>query len=180
MHNALEATGNFTTSNSTINQIYENALWGIKGNYRSIPTDCPPRDERQAWLGDRATGSRGESYLFDHANFYLKWLQDFEDSQAVTGSLPDVAPTYWRIYSDNVTWPAAYIIIADMLYNQFGEDYGIRKHYPSMKQWMQYMKENYMNGYLISKDTYGDWGVPPESPDLNIPRMPSERRVLLY
>ncbi len=166
VHDALEATGTFTTSNKIINQIYHNARWGIKGNYRSIPTDCPQRDERQGWLGDRATGSRGESYLFDHANFYLKWLQDIEDSQTVTGSLPDVAPTYWQNYSDNVTWPAAYIIIADMLYDQFGEDQGIHKHYPSMKRWMQYMRENYMKDYIISKDTYGDWGVPPEAPGL--------------
>lgn len=166
VHDALEPIGEFTTSNKTINQIYQNARWGIKGNYRSIPTDCPQRDERQAWLGDRATGSRGESYLFDNASFYTKWLQDIEDSQLESGSIPDVAPTYWKIYSDNITWPAAYIIIADMLHDQFGEDKGIRQHYDSMKKWMHYMKENYMTDYIISKDTYGDWGVPPEEPGL--------------
>ena len=166
VHDDLKAIGEFSTSNETINQIYQNARWGIRGNYRSIPTDCPQRDERQGWLGDRATGSRGESYLFDHASFYLKWLQDIEDAQKETGSLPDVAPSYWVIYSDNVTWPAAYIIIADMLYDQFGDDRGIRQHYASMKQWMAYMKENYMTEYIISKDTYGDWGVSPEAPGL--------------
>lgn len=166
VYDSLEATGDFTTSSETINNIYRNASWGIKGNYRSIPTDCPQRDERQGWLGDRATGSRGESYLFNHASFYLKWLQDIEDSQKETGSLPDVAPTYWRIYTDNITWPAAYIVIAEMLYDQFGEEQGFRKHYPSMKKWMAYMKENYMTDHIISRDTYGDWGVPPEAPGL--------------
>lgn len=140
-----------------INQIYQNARWGIRGNYRSIPTDCPQRDERQAWLGDRATGSRGESYLFDHANFYTKWLQDIEDSQADSGSLPDVAPTYWKVNTDNVTWPAAYIIIADMLYDQFGEDKGILLHYDSMKKWMSYMREKYMTDFIIGKGQL--WGL---------------------
>ncbi len=166
VHDDLDSTGRFRTSNDLINQIYENARWGIRGNYRSIPTDCPQRDERQGWLGDRATGSRGESYLFDNANFYLKWLQDIEDSQTPEGSLPDVAPTYWNIYTDNMTWPAAYIIIADMLHDQFGEDKAIRKHYSSMKKWMEYMRNNYMYDYILDRDNYGDWGVPPEDPEL--------------
>ncbi|MHA6279332.1 glycoside hydrolase family 78 protein [Salinimicrobium sp. CAU 1759] len=166
VHDALRLTGQFTTSNEMINQIYQNARWGIRGNYRSIPTDCPQRDERQAWLGDRATGSRGESYLFDNANFYTKWLQDIEDSQFDSGSLPDVAPTYWKVHTDNVTWPAAYIIIADMLHDQFGEDRGIHLHYHSMKKWMSYMREQYMKDFIIEKDNYGDWGVPPEAPGL--------------
>src|SRR5690606_36512667 len=64
VHDALEEAGTFVTSNPMINKIFSNAKWGMKGNYRSIPTDCPQRDERQGWLGDRATGSRGESYVF--------------------------------------------------------------------------------------------------------------------
>lgn len=166
VYDELKPIGEFTSSNSIINKIYQNARWSIKGNYRSIPTDCPQRDERQGWLGDRATGSRGESYLFKNAPFYSKWLQDIDDAQNSAGSIPDVAPTYWSIYSDNMTWPAAYIIIADMLFDQFGDEESIRKHYPSMKKWLAYMLENYMNDYIINKDTYGDWGVPPKSRSL--------------
>ena len=119
----MPVTGTFHTSDSTINQIYKNAYWGIRGNYNGMPTDCPQRDERHGWLGDRATGSLGESFIFDNNNLYSKWLDDIEDSQRADGSIPDVAPAYWSIYTDNITWPSAYIFIANMLYQQYGNVY---------------------------------------------------------
>ena len=61
-----------------INRIYQNAYWGIRGNYRGMPTDCPQRDERQGWLGDRATGCFGEAFIFDNALLYAKWVQDID------------------------------------------------------------------------------------------------------
>ncbi len=74
VYDDLETTGSFETSDPTINAIYKNAYWGIRGNYRSIPTDCPQRDEKQGWLGDRAAGSKGESFIFDVSRFYAKWM----------------------------------------------------------------------------------------------------------
>lgn len=158
--------GTFETSDSTINQIYRNACWGIMDNYRSFPTDCPQRDERMGWLGDRATGCVGESYIFDNQLLYAKWTQDMNDSQRETGSLPDVAPAYWQFYSDNITWPAAYIHIVNMLYEQYGDTKPIQLHYASMKNWVKYMQANYMKDYIVTKDQYGDWCMPPEN--LNI------------
>jgi len=158
--------GSFETSDSTINQIYRNACWGIMGNYRSFPTDCPQRDERMGWLGDRATGCVGESYIFDNQLLYAKWAQDISDSQKENGSLPDVAPAYWQFYTDNITWPAAYIHVLNMLYEQFGDTQPIHKHYASMKKWVKYMQANYMTNYIITKDQYGDWCMPPESLDI--------------
>lgn len=155
--------GTFETSDSTINQIYHNACWGIMGNYRSFPTDCPQRDERMGWLGDRATGCVGESYMSDNQLLYAKWVQDINDSQKETGSLPDVAPAYWQFYSDNITWPAAYIHVVNMLYEQYGDTKPIKLHYSSMKNWVKYMQTNYMKDYIITKDTYGDWCMPPEN-----------------
>jgi len=166
VYDEMETTGQFETSNDVINKIYKNAYWGIRGNYRGMPTDCPQRDERMGWLGDRAVGARGESFVFDNHQLYAKWLQDIEDAQSPEGSVPDVAPTYWKIYSDNMTWPAAYLIIANLLYEQYGDDQPLRKHYPSMKKWMTYMKDKYMKDYILTKDTYGDWCMPPESPEL--------------
>src|SRR5213079_1968475 len=81
VHDDMSRAGGFTSSNSLLNQIHHNMFWGIRGNYRSIPTDCPQRDERQGWLGDRSQESKGESYLFNIAALYSKWLQDMEDSQ---------------------------------------------------------------------------------------------------
>ncbi|SFE51575.1 alpha-L-rhamnosidase [Chitinophaga sp. CF118] len=166
VYDEMETSGQFETSNEVINRIYNNAYWGIRGNYRGMPTDCPQRDERMGWLGDRATGAQGESFVFNNHGLYAKWLQDIEDAQNPEGSIPDVAPTYWKIYSDNMTWPGAYLTIANLLYEQYGDDQPIRQHYASMKKWMTYMKNKYMKDDILTKDTYGDWCVPPESPEL--------------
>ena len=166
LYDDMKTTGWFETSDSTINQIYRNAYWGIRGNYRGMPTDCPQRDERMGWLGDRAAGSLGESFMFNCNNLYAKWLDDIEQAQRPNGSIPDVAPNYWDAYNNNMTWPAAYIIIANMLYNQFGNLEPIAKHYDSMKKWLDYMKDKYMVDYIMMRDTYGDWCLPPESPEL--------------
>ncbi|WP_223151555.1 glycoside hydrolase family 78 protein [Chitinophaga varians] len=166
VYDDMATTGHFETSNEVINQIYKNAYWGIRGNYRGMPTDCPQRDERMGWLGDRAVGARGEAFIFGNHLLYAKWLQDIEDAQTPEGSVPNVAPSYWRMYSDNMTWPAAYLIIANLMYEQYGDDQPIRRHYASMKKWMAYMKDKYMKDGILTKDTYGDWCMPPESPEL--------------
>jgi len=166
VYDEMNVSGTFETSDKTINQIYKNAYWGIRGNYRGMPTDCPQRDERMGWLGDRAVGSHGESFVFDNHLLYAKWLDDIEQAQREDGSIPDVAPNYWMVYSDNMTWPGAYVIIANMLYEQFGDMEPVRKHYESMKKWMSYMRGKYMVDNIMTKDTYGDWCMPPESPEL--------------
>jgi len=162
IYDALQTTGSFETSNPVINSIYKNAWWGIASNYKGMPIDCPQRNERQPWLGDRVIGAMGESYLFDNAKLYAKWMQDIEESQTAEGAIPDVAPAFWNYYSDDVTWPAAFITISNHLYNQFGDITPIQKHYAAMKKWMEYMRNKYMKDYIITKDKYGDWCVPPE------------------
>ena len=166
IYDAFETTGSFNTSNSVINGIYRNAWWGIASNYKGMPVDCPQRNERQPWLGDRVIGAMGETYLFDNAKHYAKWMQDIEDSQTAEGAIPDVAPAFWNYYSDDVTWPAAFITISNHLYNQFGDITPIQRHYSSMKKWMEYMKRKYMTNYIVTRDKYGDWCMPPESPTL--------------
>jgi alpha-L-rhamnosidase len=162
----LTRTGTFETADPTINSIYKNAYWGILGNYKGMPLDCPQRNERMPWLGDRATGAYGESFLFDNAKLYAKWLDDVAQSQTAAGAIPDVAPAYWNYYSDNMTWPGAYLMIANTLYEQYGDLRPIEKHYASMKQWLEYMKTKYLVNGIMTKDKYGDWCVPPESKQL--------------
>ncbi|HEY4108820.1 glycoside hydrolase family 78 protein [Puia sp.] len=166
VYDDLPTIGHIETSDTLLNHIIKNAWWGINANYKGMPVDCPQRNERMPWLGDRATGSLGESYLFANENLYAKWLEDIEESQKPTGSLPDVAPAYWNYYSDNMTWPGTYILIADMLYNQFGDSRPIQKHYASMQRWLHYMSARYEHDGIMTKDKYGDWCVPPESPHL--------------
>ncbi|UOG75978.1 glycoside hydrolase family 78 protein [Hymenobacter tibetensis] len=166
VYDDIATTGEFTTSDATINQVYKNAYWGIRGNYKGMPIDCPQRNERQPWLGDRTTGAYGESFVFDNARLYAKWLTDIEQAQKADGSIPDVAPAFWRYYGDNVTWPGTYLTIADMLYRQYGDAAPLTRHYESMKRWLTYMRQNYSENGLITKDKYGDWCVPPESKEL--------------
>ena len=167
IYDEMKSVGSFETSNPILNQIHKNAWWGIRSNYKGMPIDCPQRNERQPWLGDRTIGSYGESFLFDNSRLYAKWLNDIQDAQKPEGSIPDVAPNFWYYYKDNMTWPGAFLTIANMLYQQYGDKQSIAKHYPAMKKWIGYMKAKYINNEgLMTKDSYGDWCVPPESPEL--------------
>jgi alpha-L-rhamnosidase len=159
----LPATGYFSCSDSILSKIHSNARWGIASNYKGMPIDCPQRNERQPWLGDRATGSGGEAFVFDNSKLYAKWLNDIEESQTPEGAIPDVAPAFWNYYTDNMTWPGTYLLVADLLYRHFGDERPIVRHYASMKKWMQYMRTRYMKDFIVTKDKYGDWCVPPES-----------------
>ncbi|HWR50043.1 MAG TPA: glycoside hydrolase family 78 protein [Bryobacteraceae bacterium] len=174
VHDAMEQTADFSSSHPLLNQLHKNIFWGVHSNYRSIPTDCPQRDERQGWLGDRSVVSRSESYLFDVAAFYSKWMTDLVDSQKDTGSIPDVSPAYWVMYTENITWPSAFINIPSMLHQQYGDARVIERDYPAMKRWVEHMRR-YIKDDLMTKDTYGDWCVPPESPELIHSKDPARR-----
>ena len=163
----MEETGTFTSSSDVLNAIVRNARWGILGNYKGMPVDCPQRNERQPWLGDRTKGCWGESYLFDNERMYTKWVRDIDEAQREDGCIPDVAPAFWNYYSDNVTWPSALFFACDMLYTQYGNAEPIRHHYAAMQRWIAHMAEEYTDrDGLIRKDKYGDWCVPPESPEM--------------
>jgi alpha-L-rhamnosidase len=159
----LERTGQWLCSNPLLNRIHRNVYWGVRGNYRSLPTDCPQRDERQGWLGDRSAESRGEVYLHDIAALYAKWVQDFEDGQKPNGSVSDVNPPYWPLFSDNITWPSSTVIIPGHLHEQYADVRIVARHYDSMKRWMDHMA-GFMKDGLMPRDNYGDWCVPPEDP----------------
>jgi alpha-L-rhamnosidase len=174
VHDDLERVSEFTTSNPLLNQILSAVLWGTRDNYRSIPTDCPQRDERQGWLGDRSEESLGETYLFDVAAFYANWVRDIADAQDERGRVCDVAPAYWPIYSDNVTWPASFILVADHLYRQYGDARVIEQNYAGMRKWIIHM-ESYLKDDLMPRDQYGDWCPPPESPELVHSRDPKRQ-----
>ncbi len=167
VYDEMKTSGTFSCDNEILNRIYKNACWGICDNYKGIPTDCPQRDERQPWLGDRIMGAWGESFVYENGPFYSKWMNDIREAQREDGNIPDVAPAFWNYYSDDVTWPSAFWSINDMLYTQYGNASSIRKNYPAMKKWIEHMMEEYMNkDSIIGHDKYGDWCVPPESLEL--------------
>jgi alpha-L-rhamnosidase len=165
VHDDMARAGDFTSSSDLLNKIHHNMFWGIRSNYRSIPTDCPQRDERQGWLGDRSQVSRSESYMFDVAAFYTKWMTDLEDSQRDNGSVPDVSPNYWQLYNDDLTWPGTLIYVHGMLYEQYGDKRVLGAGFDAMKKWIEH-ERTFLKAGLISKDQYADWCVPPEDPKL--------------
>lgn len=167
LFDAMDTAGSFECDNATLNAVVRNAWWGYAGNYKGMPVDCPQRDERQPWLGDRIQSNLGESYLFENEALYDKWTLDITEAQRFDGSIPDVAPAFWNYYSDNMTWPSTLPFACAMLYDQWGNIEPMARSYPAIKKWLEYMKDQYMRGDgLIFKDSYGDWCMPPESPEI--------------
>ncbi len=163
VHDDLEPAGDFACSNELLNRIHAACRWGIRGNYRSIPTDCPQRDERQGWLGDRSTNCCGEAQLFNVAAFYEKWLADIADSQRPDGSISDVCPAYWPFYHANATWAGAIVLVANDVWQQYDDRRLIERHYPAMRAWVEFMCGLIVDDRM-PRDTYGDWCFPPEDP----------------
>lgn len=162
----VQQIGTFECSDTILTKVMHNALWGILTNYKGMPIDCPQRDERQPWLGDRTAGCLGESYFFDVNTLYAKWTRDIVEAQREDGCIPGVAPAYWNYYNDDVTWPAALPMALEMMYDQYGDDKPVRKFYPAVKKWLEHMRYQYGKNGLITRDKYGDWCMPPEKPEL--------------
>lgn len=162
----MATTGHFECSDTILNKVMKNAWWGILDNYKGMPVDCPQRDERQPWLGDRTMGSLGESFLFDNERLYTKWMRDICEAQRTDGCIPDVAPAFWNYYSDDVGWAAALPFGCDMLWRQYGNREAIDKSYPAIKKWVQHIMEEYSKDGIIHCGKYADWCVPPEKLEL--------------
>jgi alpha-L-rhamnosidase len=165
VHDDVRLTADFVCSDPVINGVLTAARRGILGNYRGMPTDCPQRDERMGWLGDRSTGAAGEMILFDVAAFYRKWVADIRAAQNPNGRVPDIAPPFWAMYSDNVTWPSCVSFIPHWLLRYYGDEPGAVRNLPALKRWITHILGLRHDG-LIERDTYGDWCVPPEESHL--------------
>ena len=162
----MSSMGQFECSDPVLTQLVRNAWWGILDNYKGMPVDCPQRDERQPWLGDRTVGSLGESFLFNNERLYTKWMRDICEAQRTDGCIPDVAPAFWNYYSDDVAWAAALPFTCDMLWRQYGNKQPILDSYPYIKKWVQHIIEEYSKNGIIHCGKYADWCVPPESLEL--------------
>ncbi len=161
----MQTIGSFACSDTILNKVMQNAWWGIADNYKGMPIDCPQRDERQPWLGDRTVGSLGESFFFDNERLYTKWMRDICEAQRSDGNLPDVAPAFWNYYTDDITWPAALPFCCDMLYRQFGNKQPIIDSYPAIRKWLLHILDEYLSDGIITKDKYGDWCALKEKTD---------------
>lgn len=93
LHTDMTRTGWFSSSNEMLDRLHENVVWGMRGNFLSIPTDCPQRDERLGWTGDIQVFSPTASFLYECDGFLTSWLRDLANEQAHNdGDVPLVVP----------------------------------------------------------------------------------------
>ncbi len=157
VHSDMPASGSFECSNPLINQLQHNIIWGQKGNFVDVPTDCPQRDERLGWTGDAQVFAETASFNFNAASFYTKWLGDVAADQTEDGQVPHVVPNVLRGFSAT-GWSDAAVIIPWTMYVRFGDKGILEQQYDSMAAWVEYMKKQAGNSYLWTNGThYGDW-----------------------
>lgn len=151
--------GSFECSHPMVNQLQRNIEWSQRGNYLSIPTDCPQRDERMGWLGDAGLFIRTASHNMDVAAFFTKWMQDIEDAQSPEGGFPDVAPRVVDRMDGAPAWGDAGVIIPWVMYRQYGDTRIIRKHWDAMARWMNYIAQANPDHLRVNRlnNNFGDW-----------------------
>ncbi|WP_199614067.1 alpha-L-rhamnosidase [Paenibacillus alkalitolerans] len=169
VHSATEQTGWLETSSVMLNKLHSNIMWGQRGNFLSVPTDCPQRDERLGWTGDAQIFARTSSFNMDVARFFTKYMTDLIDAQRPSGAFPDVAPDAgWEAFKlrneklnwlapDNGGWGDAGIIIPWTVYQMYGDKRILERCYSAMVKWVEYLKSN-TNGLIRpGYSNYGDW-----------------------
>ena len=162
LHSDMAPASTFETSSPLINQLQHNILWGQKGNFVDVPTDCPQRDERLGWMGDAQVFARTAAFNMDVAGFFTKWLRDVAADQLETGSVPHVIPDVLsspkQPQAGSAAWADAAVIIPWTMYQSYGDRRVLETQYPSMVAWVEYIRRRAGNDYIWSEDfTFGDW-----------------------
>jgi alpha-L-rhamnosidase len=163
VHSDMKPTGSYECSNPLINQLQHNIIWGQKGNFVDVPTDCPQRDERLGWTGDAQAFSRTAAFNFDVAAFFTKWLKDLALDQKPGGEVPDVIPDVLNRQDATTAAPSAgwgdVVTITPMtMYTVYGDIKFLETHYPAMKKWVEYIRTKAGDSYMWKGGSkYGDW-----------------------
>lgn len=154
-----DVASHYSTSNPTVNRLWENIVWSSYGNFISIPTDCPQRNERMGWSGDFSVFSQTAVYVAALNAFYNRQLLALRDTQREDGRYADVAPMGGGF--GGVLWGSAGIIAPWEMYSQYGDIEGLRHHYESMKRYMRYFAGSIDPTTNATKDgSLGDWLSP--------------------
>lgn len=158
LYSDMEKTGFFTTSNPDLNQLQSNIIWGQKGNFLDVPTDCPQRDERLGWTGDAQVFCSTAAFNMNVNNFFSKWLKDLAADQFDDGNVPVVIPNVLgKRSAGSAGWSDAATIIPWNIYLSYGDKKVLEDQYPSMKAWVDYLV-NVSNDLLRNNGFhYGDW-----------------------
>ncbi|TVY08814.1 alpha-L-rhamnosidase [Paenibacillus cremeus] len=174
LHSAMERTGHFACSDALVNQLQHNILWGQKGNFLDVPTDCPQRDERLGWTGDAQMFISTASFLMNVAPFFTKWLRDLKADQLDNGGVPFVIPDVLSKIDpasrhSSAAWGDAAVICPWTLYLSYGDTRILEEQYESMKAWIGYIRSQGVDPYLWNTGFhFGDWLGLDSKPDTYI------------
>lgn len=158
----LEQTGTLVTSDSLLNQLQRNIVWGQRSNFLDVPTDCPQRDERLGWTGDAQVFSRTAAFNMDVSGFFAKWLADLAADQFPGGSVPWVIPNVLGEDSmrsgGTAGWSDAAVVIPWTMYLAYGDKGVLERQYASMRAWVEYARRQAGPDFIWSPGwQFGDW-----------------------
>lgn len=163
LHSDIPPTGHFECSNPLLNQLQHNIVWGQKGNFVDVPTDCPQRDERLGWTGDAQVFARTACFNRHVAVFFTKWLGDLAADQHPDGNVPHVIPDVLGrgmpgMAAGSAAWGDAAVIVPWTIYLCYGDKDILEAQYESMAGWVNYMRRQAGERYLwTSGFHFGDW-----------------------
>ena len=154
-----EVAADYVTSNDNVNQLFTNILRSQYGNFLSIPTDCPQRNERMGWSGDISVFGRTATYFSDADQFFRRHLLGMRDAQVDRGRFPDVAPAYDAF--GGMLWGSAGITLPWEVWQQYGDTALLREHYPAMREYMDYLATGIdPESNVMTAGVLGDWLSP--------------------
>jgi alpha-L-rhamnosidase len=159
VHSDTPWTGRFESSSDLVNRLWHNAAWGQRGNFLSVPTDCPQRDERLGWLADAQVFLPSAALNMDVAAFITKWGDDILDAQSTDGAYPDVAPRLGVERDGAPAWGDAGIVVPWTIYERYGDVRILERHWDAMERYVAYLVGH--NPDLLWRkrrnNDYGDW-----------------------
>ncbi|KAI8714029.1 Alpha-L-rhamnosidase [Fusarium sp. LHS14.1] len=166
----LRRTGTFESSHAMLNRLHENAIWSMRGNFISIPTDCPQRDEKLGWTGDIQVFSPTANFLFDTSAFLGSWLRDLDvDQKDADGVVPVIIPNLPkqpdnRMKRPMAVWGDTSVITPWDLYTAFGDTNQLEAQWESMCSWLDVGVPRDERGFWSTDwPQYGDW-LDPRAP----------------
>ncbi|KAA9108161.1 alpha-L-rhamnosidase [Microbacterium rhizomatis] len=168
IHSDMERTGWFEASDPLVNQLHENVVWGLRGNFLYVPTDCPQRDERLGWTGDIQVFAPTASFLYDVRGFLDSWLRDLALEQADEhGIVPFVVPNVLGPARPAAAWGDAATVVPWVLHERFADTATLSRQYPSMRSWADAILEIAGPRRLWEgRFQFGDWLDPDAPPEL--------------
>ncbi len=156
-HTDMKRTGYIRTDNARFQRLYENVIWGQKGNFVDIPTDCPQRDERLGWTGDINAFCCTAAYNYDIRAFMKKWLRTLRDDQTADGRIPHVAPNCLAERATDAMWCDAITMTPWTLYEMYGDISFLEENFSAMEKFIAAREVTMENGLIARGHEYGDW-----------------------